>query len=95
MRISQRSAIATPLVNPSPLGGQERIGVYTTFLADGTLFYYLTIVPEKRRRSVSGDVPAHRRVDPVDGSALTLFVSTGFRARSASSPSMGPGSSWC
>ena len=22
------------------------IGVYTTFLADGTLFYYLTIVPE-------------------------------------------------
>ncbi len=30
----------------SPLGGQERIGVYTTFLADGSLFYYLTIVPE-------------------------------------------------
>ncbi len=46
IRISQRSAIATPLVNPSPLGGRERIGVYTTFLADGTLFYYLTIVPE-------------------------------------------------
>jgi Zn-dependent protease with chaperone function len=47
MKISQRSAIETPLVNPSPLGGQERIGLYTTFLADGTLFYYLTIVPEK------------------------------------------------
>jgi Zn-dependent protease with chaperone function len=46
VRISQRSALATPLVNPSPLGGQERIGVHTTFLADGTLFYYLTIVPE-------------------------------------------------
>jgi len=46
-RISQRSAIVTPLVNPSPLGGQERIGLYTTFLADGTLFYYLTIVPER------------------------------------------------
>ncbi len=46
VRISQRSAIATPLVNPSPLGGREVIGVYTTFLADGTLFYYLTIVPE-------------------------------------------------
>ena len=44
--MSQRSAISTPLVNPSPLGGQERIGVFTTFLADGTLFYYLTIVPE-------------------------------------------------
>jgi Zn-dependent protease with chaperone function len=46
VRMSQRSAIGTPLVNPSPLGGQERIGVYTTFLADGSLFYYLTIVPE-------------------------------------------------
>ena len=46
IRISQRSAIATPLVNPSPLGGREQIVVYTTFLADGSLFYYLTIVPE-------------------------------------------------
>jgi hypothetical protein len=45
MKISQRSAIATPLVSPSPLGGQEQIGVYTTFLAEGTLFYYLTVVP--------------------------------------------------
>jgi len=47
IRVSQRSALATPLVNPSPLGGPERIGLYTTFLADGSLFYYLTIVPEK------------------------------------------------
>ena len=46
VRISQRSAVATPLINPSALGGQERIGLYTTFLADGSLFYYLTIVPE-------------------------------------------------
>jgi Zn-dependent protease with chaperone function len=46
-RISQRSALATPLVNPSPLGGQERIGVYTTFLAEGSLFYFLTIVQDK------------------------------------------------
>ncbi len=46
VRMSQRSAISTPLVNPSPLGGYERIGLYTTFLADGSLFYYLTIVPE-------------------------------------------------
>jgi Zn-dependent protease with chaperone function len=45
-RISDRSAIATPLANSSPLGGQERIVVYTTFLVDGSLFYYLTIVPE-------------------------------------------------
>jgi Zn-dependent protease with chaperone function len=47
IKMSQRSAIATPLANPSPLGGQERIGLYTTFLADGTLFYYLTVVPDK------------------------------------------------
>jgi hypothetical protein len=46
IRISQRSGVATPLVNPSPLGGRERIGLYTTFLADGSLFYYLTVVPE-------------------------------------------------
>lgn len=51
LRISQRSAIATPLTNPSPLGGQERIVVSTTFLADGTLFYYLTLVPEKDAES--------------------------------------------
>jgi hypothetical protein len=47
VRISQRSGLSTPLVNPSPLGGRELIGLYTTFLADGSLFYYLTIVPEK------------------------------------------------
>ncbi len=47
VRISQRGALATPLVNPSPLGGNEVIGVYTTFLVDGNLFYYLTVVPEK------------------------------------------------
>ena len=46
LRISQRSALATPLLNPSALGGQERIVVYTTFLVDGTLFYYLTVVPD-------------------------------------------------
>lgn len=47
VRLSQRSAISTPLVNPSALGGQERVGVYTTFLVDGTLFYYITIAPEQ------------------------------------------------
>jgi hypothetical protein len=52
LQISHRAAIATPLVNASPLGGQERIGVYTAFLADGTLFYYLTVAPEKRRECV-------------------------------------------
>jgi Zn-dependent protease with chaperone function len=46
VRISQRTGLATPLTNPSPLGGVERLAIYTTFLADGTLFYYLTVVPE-------------------------------------------------
>jgi len=46
VRMSQRTALATPLVNTSALGGNERIGLYTTFLADGSLFYYLTVVPE-------------------------------------------------
>jgi Zn-dependent protease with chaperone function len=47
VRMAQRSALATPLVNPSPLGGMEVINVYTAFLSDGNLFYYLTLVPEK------------------------------------------------
>jgi len=47
LKMSQRTALATPLVNPSALGGMELINVYTTFLSDGTLFYYLTLVPEK------------------------------------------------
>jgi hypothetical protein len=48
IKISQRSALATALTNPSPLGGQEHIGLYTMMLADNaTLFYYLTVVPEK------------------------------------------------
>ncbi len=46
IRISERPAIYTPLTNPSPLGGAERIGAYTTLLSSGNLFYYLTVVPE-------------------------------------------------
>jgi hypothetical protein len=46
-KLSERSAIVTALVNPSPLGGPEHITVSTTFLADGSMFYYLTVVPEK------------------------------------------------
>jgi hypothetical protein len=47
MRLSGRSALGTPLVGRSALGGEERVGVYTTFLADGNLFYYATVVPER------------------------------------------------
>jgi hypothetical protein len=46
VRLSNRNAIGTPLVGRSALGGGERVGVYTTLLADGNLFYYLTVVPE-------------------------------------------------
>ena len=45
VRLSQRSGIGVTLDNRSVLGGTERIGIYTTFLADGNLFYMATIVP--------------------------------------------------
>jgi len=64
LRISQRAGLSTPLVNPSPLGGQERIGVYTTLLADGSLFYFLTIVPENDAPSF--DDAFHRVVDSIE-----------------------------
>jgi hypothetical protein len=47
VRISNRTAIGTPLVGRSPLGGDEYIGLYTTLLADGNVFYYLTVVPDR------------------------------------------------
>jgi Zn-dependent protease with chaperone function len=59
LRISQRTAIKTPLTNPSPLGGAERITLNTTFLADGTLFYYLTICPD---RDADAFEPAFRQI---------------------------------
>ncbi len=46
VRLSQRTALSTPLVNRAATGGRERIGLYTTFLVDGTLFYCVTIAPE-------------------------------------------------
>lgn len=51
MRLSNRTAIGTPLVGRSPLGGAEHIGLYTTLLADGNLFYYLTVVPDRDART--------------------------------------------
>jgi hypothetical protein len=45
--LAGRLAIATPLVNRSPLGGEERLEVYTVRLADGNLFYALTVVPDR------------------------------------------------
>jgi len=51
VRLSQRTALETPLTNPSALGGRERIVVYTMFLTDGHLFYYLTVAPEREAES--------------------------------------------
>ena len=45
--IAGRRGLATPLANRSPLGGDERLAVYTVQLADGNLFYVLTVVPER------------------------------------------------
>jgi Zn-dependent protease with chaperone function len=65
IKMSQRSALATPLINPSPLGGTEQIGLYTTFLADGNLFYYLTVAQEK-------DVQAFREAFQKIGQSIKL-----------------------
>jgi Zn-dependent protease with chaperone function len=43
--LSQRPGLSTPLTNASPLGGEEWVTLYTTFLADGNLFYCVTVVP--------------------------------------------------
>ena len=47
------------MVNPSPLGGQERITMTTVFLAEGTLFYFLTLAPDKE---VATFMPAFRKI---------------------------------
>ncbi|MEZ5286466.1 MAG: hypothetical protein R2712_16990 [Vicinamibacterales bacterium] len=59
VRISNRTAIETPLLGRSALGGRERVGLYTTFLADGSLFYYVTVVPDEQERTY---VPVFDRV---------------------------------
>ena len=59
-QISQRSAIETPLANASPLGGDELVNVYTTFLVDGSLFYFLTVVPEADAQKLQ---PAFRQIE--------------------------------
>jgi hypothetical protein len=53
VRLSNRPGMATPLVGRSALGGDELVGVYTAMLADGNLFYYLTVVPEREAGAYS------------------------------------------
>jgi hypothetical protein len=52
--LAGRRALATPLLNDSPLGGDERLAVYTTQLADGNLFYALTVVPARDEAAYAG-----------------------------------------
>lgn len=51
IRISGRTALGTTLSGTSSLNERERIGVYTTFLNDGNLFYYLTVVPDDQAQA--------------------------------------------
>ena len=51
VKLSERTALNVPLTNPSPLGGREQIELYTTFLTNGDLFYYFSVVPEADART--------------------------------------------
>jgi hypothetical protein len=46
-RLSGRNAIVTPLEGRSAVGGAERVDVHTTLLANGDLFYVLTVAPDR------------------------------------------------
>ena len=47
VQLSGRAAILTPLEGRSVLGGVEHVDVYTTLLADGNLFYHLSVAPDQ------------------------------------------------
>jgi beta-barrel assembly-enhancing protease len=65
VRISQRAGLATTLVGRSALKQTERVGVYTTLLANGSLFYYLTVVPEN-------DAPSYNAAFDRVGNSIRL-----------------------
>jgi hypothetical protein len=58
-RLSQRTAIVHRLVNRSATGAQERVDITTTLLSDGSLFYYVTVVPSSERDAYD---PAFRKI---------------------------------
>ena len=58
-RLSGRNAIATPLEGQSALGGIEEVVVHTTLLANGDLFYVVTVAPERELQTYG---PAFNRV---------------------------------
>lgn len=47
VQLSGRTAILTPLEGRSVLGGVEHVDVYTMLLADGNLFYHLSVAPDR------------------------------------------------
>jgi hypothetical protein len=49
MTLSGRQAIGTLLEGRSAVGGRELVELHTTFLRDGNLFYYLTVVPDREQ----------------------------------------------
>jgi Zn-dependent protease with chaperone function len=59
IRLSNRTAIHHRLVNQSATGEQERVGLYTAFLNNGDLFYYVTVVPSDEAGSYE---PAFSRI---------------------------------
>ncbi len=59
VQLAQRTAIQHQLINRTPDGSEERVGLVTTLLSDGNLFYLLTIVPSEERGRYQ---PAFNRV---------------------------------
>ncbi len=54
VQLSQRTAIHHRLTNRSATGGTEQVNFVTTFLADGSLFYYVTVVPANESNAYAG-----------------------------------------
>jgi Zn-dependent protease with chaperone function len=50
VRLSNRTGLLTPLIGRSAVGGAELVDLYTTLMADGNVFYYVTVVPESDAR---------------------------------------------
>jgi Zn-dependent protease with chaperone function len=59
VRLSQRTAIEHRLSNRSATGAREEVGIITTFLSDGSLFYYVTVAPSDERETYE---PAFQRI---------------------------------
>ena len=52
VQLASRTAIQTPLANRTASGATEVVALHTTLLSNGQLFYYVTTVPQARRRVI-------------------------------------------